>query len=186
MKFHLAFQFPDSWSTVKFNCLVEESYKLKLKLQFIIDRNKMDLENRYKRWNYFSLSVGPNLTTKEHREVYALTFGLYIQGRAIMSYCQENVFKWRKFLEKFHCVRKKTAFFYSWLVPERLSNTSRWQGPTTLSDQVAEVWLLRARGRRACSSIPLCSSRGRPAWLFFHFCSFYFLLVFCLYHKVNC
>lgn len=96
----------------------------------------MDLQNRYKRWNYFSLSVGPNLTTKKHREVYALTFGLYVQGRAIMSYCQENVFKWRKFLENFHCVRKKIAFFLflasSWKTQQHIkvagSHHTQWPG----------------------------------------------------------
>lgn len=121
------------------------------------------------------------------------------QWKAKIFYHQVNVFKWSKFLEKFHFVRKKIILFLF-----EASSLKTQMSTTHQRDRVLPTWVTKrqrfrhwgswpllplpppqARGHWAYSSMPLRSSRDWAAWLLLHLCPFYLLFVFYLFCKAN-
>lgn len=125
--------------------------------------------------------------------IYTFTIELYAEHwlkckfppmKYKISYCQVNVFKWSRFLEKFHFVRRKMtlSLFQAISLNDLLENLTvikmmasyqaDWSSGRDLGTRTPHP-SISSQLHQACSSIPLLSSRVPTAQLLLHLCPFF-------------
>lgn len=123
--------------------------------------------------------------------IYTFTIELYAEHwlkckfppmKNKMSYCQVNVFKWSRFLEKFHFVRGKMTFSLFQaislndlenltVIKMMVSYQADWSSGRDLGTRTPHP-CIPSQLPQACSSILLLSCRDPTAQLLLHLCPF--------------